>query len=133
MLAHGTIDLPFNDFTDISQVKRFPLEYPLIYSYIYSDVNDLGVNQVTFKYTQYDLGKQPISVTDLLVVQSANGVYLLNIDTNTLDDDCVFVVFQATVIGDLGQYEPEDYDGTQYKTEGVGAEGFPYIFPLELS
>jgi hypothetical protein len=133
MLAHGVTSVPFNSFTDVSLTKRFASGYPLIYSYVYSDVNDGGSNQITFRYTQYDLSKQIISITNLLVAPSVNGVYLLNVDTDTLDNDCVFIVFQAIKVSDEGQYEPDDYDGTQYKTEGAGLGGFPFTFPITLS
>jgi len=134
MLVHATniSELGFTD--NNSGIKRFVKDYPLIYSFIYSKVNDTGGNLLRIRLIEYDIRQQPINDTQVLEVFNANGVYTLYVDTTQLSDETVFVFFQDQITGDLGQYDGTQYDGTQYETtpSGIG-EGFPFEFPFQLT
>ena len=134
MLVHGTDNIPANNYTDLTGTKKFINGYPLLYSYVYSNINDGGGNEVKFFVTQYDITQKVILSDNVLTVDNANGVYLIHVDTNTLNSDCAFIKFTSIVSTGVGQYDGDQYDPDQYQTVplGVGV-GFPYTFPLTLS
>ena len=114
MLVHASEDIAINSFTDEALTKRFTRGYPLLYSLIYSGVNDEGSNSLKIKMTEFDLGKNQIQETVIDDVINFNGVYIIAVDTNTLDAYTTFVQFSYILSSSNKQYDPSQYDPTQY-------------------
>lgn len=115
MLVMASKDVVFNNFTDenVNQVK-FAESYPILYSYIYSDINDNGTSTLKFRYEQYTLDKQLINNTDLGSFSDVSGVINLLISPDDIDGDAVFIkpFVELTTLNE--QYDPTQYDPTQY-------------------
>ncbi len=125
LLIHGTKNIPDNNFTDTEQTKRYVKGYPLMYSFVYSDVNDGGANQVIISATQLDIKQKEIQTDEVFNDFNVNGVGLIYIDPATIDDDCAFITFSLSASSSLGQYSGEDYEPDDYQT--VGTEGNPFL------
>lgn len=115
MLVMASQDVVFNDFSDASiNLIRFVEDYPLMFSYIYSDINDGGVSTLTFSYSEYTLDKQLINTTEIASFNDVSAVINLFIDPDDVDDSTVFIKTEVASVSDSGQYDPTQYDPTQY-------------------
>lgn len=115
MLVLASQNVAFNDFADASIIQiKFVEKYPLMFSYIYSDINDGGVSTLTFSYEQYTLDKQLISTTQISAFTDTSGVINLLIDPDDIDSSTVFIKTLVQTITQSGQYDPTQYDPTQY-------------------
>jgi hypothetical protein len=131
LLIHGTNNIPINDFTDKEITKRYVRGYPLMYSFVYSDVNDGGANQVIISATQLDIKQKEIQTDEVFNDFNVNGVGLIYIDPSTVNDDCTFITFSLSSSSSLGQYSGDDYEPDDYQT--VGLEGLPLTLPFNLA
>ena len=129
-LVHGTGNIPDNDFTDTELTKRYIKGYPLLYSFVYSDVNDGGSNQVIVQATQLDITQKEIQVDEVFNEFNISGVGLIFIDPSTIDENCAFITFKLIPTTSLGQYSGDDYEPDDYQT--VGVDGLPYGLPFDL-
>lgn len=116
LLVHGTNNIPINNLTDNNITKRFIKGYPLIYSFVYSDVNDGGANQVIVEATQLDIKQKEIQTDEVFNDFNVNGVGLIYIDSSTIDENCAFITFSFFSTNSLGQYSGTDYEAADYKT-----------------
>jgi len=115
MLVHGTEDIEPLKFSDYGQLKRYVRGYPLMTTFIYSDVNDgVGGNQITLLITEYTIDKLLVTDYTLATLSNFNGVYSLVIDPSTLDASTVFIELVSEYVADIGQYDPDDYDPSDY-------------------
>jgi hypothetical protein len=114
MLVHSTV-FDLVGFTDVELTKRYVRGYPLIYSFTYSSVNDNDNNQITFTLVQRGIDKEVITSNQIASVINLNGVYLIALDTSTLDAETAFITFESSTLSSSAQYEPNDYDTTQYQ------------------
>ncbi len=134
MLVHGTDNIPFNDFIDKDITKRYIQKYPLMYSFVYTDVNDATGNEVIITATQLDI-KQKVIQSDIVFQEfNVNGVIIIYIDPSTVDSECAFITFSKITNTSLGQYEGDDYEVLDYQTDqspGSGG-GLPYTLPFTL-
>jgi hypothetical protein len=114
LLVHAADDLGVNLFTDFDLPKRYVRGYPLFYSLIYSSVNDAGSNNLKIFLTQYAIDKTVISTDEIESLLDIDGVYVIMVDTVALDSDCVFLEFTSLLSSSNLQYDPDDYDPSQY-------------------
>jgi len=113
MLVMASKPVVFNDFINSDQFK-FIQDYPLVTSYIYSDINDNGSNTLTFSLSQYTLSKSFISSFDVISFTDQSGLINLFIDPSTLDPAAVFIKFEVEKTTNNAQYDPSQYDPSQY-------------------
>lgn len=116
MLVLATKDILFNEFVDEDVVLpiRFIESYPILFSYIYSDINDNGSTTLAFRYEQYKINKELISSTDIGTFNDNSGVISLFIPASEIDPDTVFIKAFVGAATSSGQYDPAQYDPTQY-------------------
>lgn len=114
MLVHGARSLDVNEFPDSELTKRYVKEYPLVYSMVYSDVNDSGSNVFSVRLTQYDISKTELETNEIASIPDMNGFLLLVVDTSTFNEDTRFVQFSSSKAVSASQYDPVRYDPTQY-------------------
>lgn len=132
MLVHGSGDIEPLTFSDYGQLKRFVRGYPIMGTFIYSSVNDgEGGNQITLRMKTYTIGKVLIDETIIVQEDNFNGVYVYAIDTSVLPSDAVFIKLESELVADVGQYDGDQYDPTQYQTNGTsGAIGIVESYAL---
>jgi hypothetical protein len=114
MLVHASGAIELNNFTDTEITKRFIKGYPLVYSLIYSDVNDNGVNSLSIKMTELSLSKVFIAETEIVALINFNGVYIAVVDPSDIDDQTAFITFSYDLTASSAQYDPSQYDPSQY-------------------
>lgn len=114
MLVHGSVDFEVNEFGDPEVTKRYVKGYPLVYSLVYSGVNDEGANELRVQMVQQGLDKTILKEEDLTIIMNLNGVFILRVDTDTLEEDTTFVSFSYILSTSNAQYDPTQYDPTQY-------------------
>ena len=114
LLVHASVDFTANDFTDAEITKRYVRGYPLMYSFVYSSINDEGNNQLKITMTELGINGEAITSSDVVSFLNLNGVAIIAVDTNTLDADTAFVQFRSTLSTDNSQYDPAQYDPAQY-------------------
>ncbi len=114
MLVHASVDVVADSFTDPTITKRFIKGFPLVYSLIYSAINDSGNNDLRVVLSQYDIGQMLISEADVVIISNMNGVYILSIDTDGFDVDTAFLKFSYVLSTNNAQYDPTQYDPSQY-------------------
>jgi hypothetical protein len=115
MLVHGTGDIEPLKFSDYGQLKRYVRGYPLMSTFIYSDVNDgVGGNQITLRANLYGIDKSLMAEETLATVNNFNGVYVLAFNAASVGEDDVFVKLESDYVADIGQYDPDDYDPDDY-------------------
>lgn len=116
MLVLATKDIAFNEFVDEDVVLpiRFIESYPTLFSFIYSDVNDEGATQLTFRYEQYKINKELINSTEIGVFNDDSGVINLFIPASEIQPRTVFIKAFVDVVTSNAQYDPTQYDPAQY-------------------
>ena len=114
MLVHASKDFVVDSFTDANTIKRFIKGFPLVYSLIYSAINDSGSNELRVVLSQYDISQTLISNDDVGIIVNMNGVYILSVDTDSLDVDTAFIKFAYVLSSSNAQYDPTQYDPSQY-------------------
>ena len=133
LLVHGVNLTSTNDFTDLDITKRFIRNYPLMYSFVYSDINDPGdQNLLRITAIEYDITKTEITRNVVFSDVNVNGVVIIKIDPEDIDVNTRFINFEYVVTASNGQYDSNDYEPDDYQTELEGL-GFPYGFPIKLS
>lgn len=115
MLTLGSNKPTFNTFTDslISQ-GYFVKDNPTLVSYVYSNINDNGLSNITFSLSQYTLNKTLVSSTDIAVFENESGIFLLFIDPSTIDDNTVFITISDLVVVSNAQFDPLQFDPSQF-------------------
>lgn len=114
MLVHGAVDFEVGQFSDPDVTKRYVKGMPLIYSLIYSGINDSGANELRVVMKQFSISKTELKEEDLVLINDLNGVYILRIDTTLFEEDTAFIDFSYILSTSSAQYAPTQYDGTQY-------------------
>lgn len=116
MLVLASKDIAFNEFVDEDVILpiRFIESYPTLFSFIYSDVNDEGSTQLTFRYEQYKINKELINSTEIGVFNDDSGVINLFIPASEIQPRTVFIKAFVDVVTSNAQYDPTQYDPTQY-------------------
>ena len=89
-------------------------KYPLMVSFVYSAINDSGSNTLTFNLSQFKLNKELISITEIFAFVDIAGVVNLFIDPSQYEDDTVFMQVNVAKTTSNAQYDPNQYDPTQY-------------------
>ncbi len=116
LLVHATNNMSINNLTDNNITKRFIKGYPLMYSFVYSDVNDGGSNQVIIEAKQLDIKQKEIQTNEVFNDFNVNGVGLVKIDPSLINNNCAFIIFSFFSTNSLGQYSGADYESSDYKT-----------------
>jgi hypothetical protein len=115
MLVLASKDVVINDFTDKGiQMGKFYAGYPLVFSYVYSIVNDNAVNQVEFVLEQYDIGKVNISSSTITTQINLNGVFTIVVPPTSILENAAFVGMRAVVGNSSAQFDPTQFDPTQF-------------------
>ena len=116
MLVLASKDIAFNEFVDEDVVLpiRFIESYPTLFSYIYSDVNDNGSTQLTFRYEQYKINKELISSTEIGTFNNISAVINLLIQASEIQPNTVFIKAFVDAATSSAQYDPSQYDPAQY-------------------
>jgi len=114
MLVHGSVDFTIDEFSDPDVNKRYVRGYPLVYSLVYSAINDAGSNELRVKMIQKSLGQTILKEEDIVIILNLNGVYILRVETDLFEDDTTFIEFSYTLSTSNAQYDPAQYDQTQY-------------------
>lgn len=115
MLVHASQDVTEGGFSDFQILKRYVRGYPVVGSFILSNVNDgAGGNRVTLNQRLYSINKTLIEESVIAEVFNFNGVFIFSIDTTTFDPNAVFLELNSEILSDIGQYDPTQYDPAQY-------------------
>lgn len=113
MLVLASKDIVVNDFVNQDEYL-FVEDYPLMTSYIYTDINDNNNNTFSFQLSQYTLNKTLITTDEIFSTLNLSGVVNLYVSPNDIDDDAVFIKFNTEQTTDNAQYDPAQYDPAQY-------------------
>lgn len=115
MLVHASQDVSVGNFSDFNILKRYVRGYPIVSNFIFSDINDgAGGNQITLKHRTFAIDKSFVRETVIAEVSNFNGVFVFSVDTSTLDEEAVFFNLVFELLSDVGQYDPFQYDTSQY-------------------
>lgn len=115
MLVLASQALTFNDFTDTNLTQgRYYKDYPLLFSYIYSDINDNGLATVIFTLNQYTLSKELIMSKVIGELAEDSGVFNILVKPSDIYENTVFMNVSITKVYRNLQYDSSQYDGTQY-------------------
>lgn len=113
LLVHGTEDIS-EGFTDEGFIKVYTRFYPLMYSFIHSDINDTGSTKISIIVTEYSMSQSEISSYEVSEIENMNGVAIIAMDTNSLDSSTAFLKFSYTIETSNNQYDLTEYKGTEY-------------------
>ncbi len=114
LLVHGSMSITAGEYTDPNIIKRYFKGFPLVYSFIYSAINDEGSNSIRLVLSQFDISQSLISESDVATAVNLNGVYILSVDTTGFDEDTAFLKFSHVVSTSNAQYDGDQYDPDQY-------------------
>lgn len=114
LLVHGSLDLDASEFTDSVITKRYVKGYPLIYSLLYSGINDTGSNNFAITMTEYGIDQVSLGATVIENVLNLNGSYIIVVDPADINSATRFIQFSYVKSVFTGQYDTSQYDGAQY-------------------
>lgn len=115
LLVHGSRDLPSSGFVDDSIfTRKFWRGYPMFVNFIHSYVNDNDTNRVQLFANRRFIDKKIIEQTEEVNELSVNGLIVFKILPEDISEDTVFIDFKSLITSEKFQYDPEQYDCSQY-------------------
>ena len=120
MVAISSDKVPFNNLTDNEFDGLFFAEsYPYFITYLRSDINDIGsFFQLKFILNQYSIDKSLISSfllkTFVNTFENVSGLIGVVIPPEVILEETVFIKLDIKTINTDFQYDPSQYDSSQY-------------------
>ena len=115
LLIHGSRDIPSDGFIDDTQfTRKFWRGYPLFVNYVHSFVNDQDTNRVQLFANRRRINKTLIETIEEVNELAVNGLVVFKILPEDVSEETTFINFESLVTSEKFQYDPEQYDPTQY-------------------
>ena len=115
LLIHGSREIPSDAFIDESLYSRKMWRgYPVYVSYSHSAINDQDTNGVIITGTRHQANKTEIDSFEVSNSLDINGLLITKIAPEEITEETMFLTFGARVTSNKFQYDPNQYDSTQY-------------------